>query len=168
VLTVSLLDRRVHDRKSFHCGIEPLDHYFHTQAAQDMAKRAAVCYVLEDEDMPGIVCGFYTLSNLSVELSEIPVAKRDSFPRYPQVPAILLGRLAVDQQRQGTGIGEHLLIDALQRALESSKVTGAAVIVVDAKNKSGRGFYLQFGFKPFTGIRNRLFITMATVAMMAL
>jgi hypothetical protein len=90
VWTVSLLDRRVHDRKSFHCGIEPLDHYFGTQAAQDMAKRAAVCYVLEDEDMPGFVCGFYTLSNLSVELSEIPVAKRDAFPRYPQVPAILL------------------------------------------------------------------------------
>ena len=83
--TVSLLDRRVHDRKSFHCGNEPLDQYFRRQAAQDMAKRAAVCYVIEDEDMPGFVCGFYTLSNLSVELSEIPVAKRDSFPRYPKV-----------------------------------------------------------------------------------
>ena len=102
---VALLDRRVHDRKSFHCGIEPLDHYFRTQAAQDMAKRAAVCYVLEDEDAPGFVCGFYTLSNLSVEISDIPAVKRDSFPRYPQVPAVLLGRLAVAKRFQGAGIG---------------------------------------------------------------
>jgi len=133
-----------------------------------MAKRAAVCYVLEDEDTPGLVCGFYTLSNLSVELREILVGKRDSFPRYPQVPAVLLGRLAVDTQFQGTGIGEYLLIDALQRALKSSKVTGAAVIVVDAKNNAGSDFYLLYGFRPFIGVSNRLFITMATVEMMAL
>ena len=132
-----------------------------------MAKRAAVCYVLEDDEKPGSVCGFYTLSNLSVELNEIPVAKRKSFPKYPQVPAILLGRLAVDKKFQGAGIGEHLLIDALQRALASSKVTGAGVIVVDAKNESVCDFYLQYGFKPFIGIANRLFITMATVEKMA-
>lgn len=132
-----------------------------------MAKRAAVCYVLEDEKTPGSVCGFYTLSNLSVELSKIPAAARNAFPRYPQVPAILLGRLAVDKEFQGTGIGEHLLIDALQRALASSRVTGAAVIVVDAKNKAGSDFYLQYGFTPFLSITSRLFIPMATVVKIA-
>jgi GNAT superfamily N-acetyltransferase len=167
VWSVALLDRRVHERKSFHCGIEPLDYYFRTQAAQDMAKRAAVCYVLEDDDSPGSVCGFYTLSNLSVGLSEIPPDQRKTFPKYPQVPAVLLGRLAVDKHFQGAGIGEHLLIDALQRALASSKVTGAAVIVVDAKDKAGSDFYLHYGFKPFIGIANRLFITMATVEKIA-
>ncbi len=132
-----------------------------------MAKRAAVCYVLEDEKTPGSVSGFYTLSNLSVELSDIPAATRNAFPRYPQVPAILLGRLAVDKEFQGTGIGEHLLIDALQRALASSKVTGASIIVVDAKNKTGSDFYRQYGFKPFAGVTNRLFMPMATVAKLA-
>lgn len=165
--SVALLDRGVHDRKSFHCGIEALDHYFRTQAAQDMAKRAAVCYVLEDEEKPGSVCGCYTLSNLSVELGAIPARIRNSFPRYPQIPAVLLGRLAVDKQFQGAGIGEYLLIDALQRALASSRVTGAAVIVVDAKNKAGSDFYLQYGFKPFIGITHRLIIPMATVEKMA-
>ena len=60
-------------------------------------------------------------------------------------------------------IGEFLLIDALQLAHASSAVTGAAVIVVDAKSKAVGDFYLQYGFKPFIAITNRLFIPMATV-----
>jgi GNAT superfamily N-acetyltransferase len=163
VLQSEVLDGRVHDRRGFRCGVAPLDHYFKTQAAQDMAKRVAVCYVLADDETPGAVCGFYTLSNLSIELTEIPPDKSRLFPRYPELPAILLGRLAVDQVFRGRGFGELLLIDSLQRALASSKVTGAAVVVVDAKSVAGSNFYQRYGFKPFVGVADRLFILMETL-----
>jgi GNAT superfamily N-acetyltransferase len=163
VLQIEVLDGRVHDRRGFRCGVAPLDHYFKTQAAQDMAKRVAVCYVLADDETPGAVCGFYTLSNLSIELTEIPPDKSRLFPRYPELPAILLGRLAIDQAFRGRGFGELLLIDSLQRALASSKVTGAAVVVVDAKSVAGSNFYQRYGFKPFVGVADRLFILMETL-----
>lgn len=163
MLQIEVLDGRVHDRRGFRCGVAPLDHYFKTQAAQDMAKRVAVCYVLADDETPGAVCGFYTLSNLSIELTEIPPDKSRLFPRYPELPAILLGRLAVDQAFRGRGFGELLLIDSLQRALASSKVTGAAVVVVDAKSVAGSNFYQRYGFKPFVGVADRLFILMETL-----
>jgi GNAT superfamily N-acetyltransferase len=163
VLQIEVLDGRVHDRRGFRCGVAPLDHYFKTQAAQDMAKRVAVCYVLADDETPGAVCGFYTLSNLSIELTEIPPDKSRLFPRYPELPAILLGRLAVDQAFRGRGFGELLLIDSLQRALASSKVTGAAVVVVDAKSVAGSNFYQRYGFKSFVGVADRLFILMETL-----
>jgi len=142
VLQIEVLDGRVHDRRSFQCGVAPLDHYFKTQAAQDMAKRVAV------------------------ELTEIPSDKSRLFPRYPELPAILLGRLAVDQTFRGRGFGELLLIDSLKRALASSKVTGAAVVVVDAKGEAGSNFYQRYGFKRFVGVVDRLFIPMETLEKM--
>ncbi len=166
MLQIGVLDGRVHDRRSFQCGVAPLDHYFKTQAAQDMAKRVAVCYVLADDEKARTVCGFYTLSNLSIELTEIPPDKSRLFPRYPELPAILLGRLAVDQAFRGRGFGECLLIDSLKRALASSKVTGAAVVVVDAKSEAGRKFYQRYGFRRFVGVADRLFIPMETLEKM--
>jgi ribosomal protein S18 acetylase RimI-like enzyme len=159
VLQIEVLDGRVHDRRSFQCGVAPLDHYFKTQAAQDMAKRVAVCYVLADDETAGAVCGFYTLSNMSIELTEIPPDKSRLFPSYPELPAILLGRLAVDQAFRGRGFGELLLI-------ASSKVTGAAVVVVDAKGEAGSNFYQRYGFKRFVGVADRLFIPMETLEKM--
>lgn len=128
-----------------------------------MAKHVAVCYVLVDEEKPEDVAGFDTLSNLSVELDSIPSQKTKLFPKYPQVPAILIGRLAVGRQFQGGGRGEFLLVDALMRALASSTVTGAAVVIVDAKSQAGCDFYRRYGFESFTGITDRLFIPMATL-----
>jgi len=102
----------------------------------------------------------------SVWRLEIPSDKSRLFPRYPELPAILLGRLAVDQTFRGRGFGELLLIDSLKRALASSKVTGAAVVVVDAKGEAGSNFYQRYGFKRFVGVVDRLFIPMETLEKM--
>ena len=58
------------------------------------------------------------------------VAKK--LPRYPLIPATLLDRLAVDSRYQGQGIGEILLMDALNRALMQSAKIASAAAVVDA------------------------------------
>ena len=160
----ALLDKTTHNRESFSCGKSELDTYLHQQAAQDVSKHATVCYILADEDDPSRVIGYYTLSNFSIQLSNIPAELSKQIPKYPEVPATLLGRLAVDTEYRGKGLGEFLLLDALRRALEYSETTsGSVAVVVDAKDEEARGFYLKYGFIQLTSDPNRILILMGTV-----
>ena len=123
-----------HDRNSFVSGVEPLDRYFRSQAGQDARKNMAAPFVLVLPD--GAVGGYYTLSSTAVKLTELPVDITRRLPRYPLVPATLLGRLAVDQRFQGRGYGRFLLADALLRAARSEIASFA--VIVDAKDDAAR------------------------------
>ena len=148
-----------HDRSSFSCGVEPLDRYFRTQAGQDARKNMAAPFVLVLPD--GAVGGYYTLSSTAVKLTELPADTMRRLPRYPLVPATLLGRLAVDQRYQGRGYGRFLLADALLRAVRSEIASFA--IVVDAKNEAARRFYERENFLPFLDQPMKLFRPMADI-----
>jgi GNAT superfamily N-acetyltransferase len=147
----------VHDRSQFESGVEPLDRYFRTQAGQDARKNMAAPFVLLVPD--GIVVGYYTLSSTSVQLGELPDLIVRKLPRYPLVPATLLGRLAVDRRQQGKGYGRYLLGDALYRAA-TSEIASFAVIV-DAKDEGARRFYERESFLPFPDQPMKLFRPMA-------
>jgi predicted GNAT family N-acyltransferase len=84
-------------------------------------------------------------------------------PKYPLVPATLLGRLAVDVRLRGKGAGEHLLMDALRRALEASREVASVAVVVDAKDDSAVSFYRRYGFIGFADQPRRLFLPMAVI-----
>lgn len=86
-----------HDRSVFESGAEPLDRYLRTQASQDARKNVAAPFVLLLAD--GTIAGYYTLSSTSVQLAELPAQTVRKLPRYPLVPATLLGRLAVDRRQ---------------------------------------------------------------------
>ena len=77
-----------------------------------------------------------------------------------------LGRLAVGFKYRGKGLGERLLIDALKRSLEASRVVGSAAVIVDAKDSSGVRFYERYGFKLLPKQGLRLFIAMNTISML--
>ena len=152
-----------HDRRSFHCGVEPLDRYFHVQAGQDQRKHVAVCFVLPDPARSR-TAGYYTLSAFSVVGDALPDALQKKLPKYGQIPCTLLGRLAVDRDYRGLGVGTHLLIDALQRALLHSVEVASWAVVVDAKDDAAQQFYSRYGFIPLAKAPRRLFLPMATVA----
>src|SRR6266542_2950755 len=99
-----------HDRAVFACGVEALDRYFRVQAGQDSRNRITSCFVLVSGD--GSVAGYYTLSATGVALADLPPELAKKLPRYPVVPATLMGRLTVDQRQRGQGLGEFLLFDA--------------------------------------------------------
>jgi len=101
-----------HNRAVFSCGIESLDVYFQRQAGQDARKRVAAPFVLLDKSS-GMVAGYYTLSQTGINMVELPTEITKKLPKYPVVPATLLGRLAVHKNYQGKGLGEILLMDAL-------------------------------------------------------
>ncbi len=146
-----------HERSSFESGEEPLDRYFRVQAGQDAKKNIAAPFVLSFPD--GVVVGYYTLSATAVRLTDLPEKITKKIPRYPLVPATLLGRLAVAKQYQGKGYGRFLLADALFRCVQNEIASFA--VIVDAKNDAARQFYERESFLPFQDIPMRLFRPMA-------
>ena len=153
---------RQHDRSGFSCGSEPLDHYLRAQAGQDARKRVAAPFVL-CEGEGNTVLGFYTLSAISVDIGEWPETVAKKLPRYPVVPATLLGRLAIDRRFQGQGAGEHLFMDALRRSLQASRQVASLAVIVDAKDERAVAFYRRYEFIPFADQPARLFLPMSVI-----
>lgn len=149
-----------HDRTAFESGVEPLDRYLKTQAGQDIRKRVASCFVLTD-DRPAPLA-FYTLAATSIALTDLPLSLTKKLPRYPSVPATLMGRLAVDRRFRGRRYGELMLMDAFGRALRSEIATYA--FVVDAKDDAAARFYTTYQFLPLSGATRRYFLPMAEIA----
>ncbi|MGA2169347.1 MAG: GNAT family N-acetyltransferase [Terracidiphilus sp.] len=137
-----------HDRAAFCCGVESLDTYLKTQASQDMRRKANAVFVLVPQDSPGRIAGYFTLCAYGLSPGAIPEAARKHIPRYPQVSATLLGRLAVSADLQGHGLGAILLAQALHKAYENAAVVGSSMVVVDAIDERAARFYRAHGFIP--------------------
>ncbi len=139
-----------HDREAFLCGVESLDNYLKTQASQDMRRKANAVFVLVAADAPERIAGYFTLCACGLAPGAIPEEARKHLPRYPQVSATLLGRLAVRMDLQGRGLGSVLLAEALQKAYENAAVVGSSMVVVgvmvDATDERAADFYRAHGF----------------------
>jgi predicted N-acetyltransferase YhbS len=155
------LDHRRHDRASFSCGKSELDRYLRERATQDARRKFAAPFVAVAE--AATVAGYYTLSALSVVMSDLPGEVAKKLPRYPEVPVTLVGRLAVDTRHKGRGLGEHLLLDSLSRSLATSAQVASFAVVVDAIDDEACAFYRHFEFLPFPDQARRLFLPMKAI-----
>jgi len=149
-----------HDRSAFSCGVPVLDRYLREQAGQDARRRVAAPFVASTDGMN--VLGFYTLSATSIQLAEIPVALVKKLPRYPRLPATLLGRLATDLSARGVGLGRLLLVDAIARAVRSEIASFA--LMLDAKDETAASFYERESFIRLPGTPIRLLRRMDDLA----
>ncbi|TDA45941.1 GNAT family N-acetyltransferase [Burkholderia pyrrocinia] len=156
-LVVAVLEA-AHDRSEFACGTPALDRYLREQVTQDVRRRVAACFVMLDGNS---VAGYYTLAAASVALADLPHDVARKLPRYPAVPAVRMGRLAVDRRYRGRGLGAALLVNALQRAAKSE--IPAVALTVDAKDEAAAAFYRHFGFLPLAHDPMALFLPLATV-----
>jgi GNAT superfamily N-acetyltransferase len=150
-----------HHRASFACGVPALDRHFANQVTQDIRRRIAACTVAV-ERASATVIGYATLAASSVPLSDLadPLAKK--LPRYPLIPAVRVGRLAVAMGWHGKGIGSGLLVDAITRAIRADII--AYAIVVDAKDEKAAAFYQHHGFVPFQSVASSLYLPLAEAA----
>lgn len=151
-----------HKKSEFSCGKEMLDNYIQTQANQDIKKKLSACFVIRDTET-NLIKGYYTLSNNSILSELIPDQIRKKFPKtYKSIPTTLLGRLAIDTKYQGKGIGKLLLIDALNRSYEISKIIGSFAVIVDPIDEDAEKFYEKYGFikLPDSG---KMFLPMNTI-----
>ena len=148
-----------HDRAAFNSDSEPLNRYLREQVTQDIRRRVATCFVaLTDEPR---IAGYYTLASASLLLADLPASAGKKLPRYPTVPAVRMGRLAVDQAFKGQGLGGALLADALDRVTRSE--IAAFALMVDAKDDTAAAFYRHHGFIALPDSPHTLFLPLATV-----
>ncbi len=148
------------DRTAFSSGSAPLDRYFQQQVTQEIRRRVTACFVALTSDQ--IIAGYYTIAATSVPLVGLPPSTAKKLPRYPLVPAVRMGRLAVDEKFKGQGLGAALLADALSRSLMSD--IAAYAMLVDAKDDKAADFYLHHGFIPLPDSPLSLFLPLATVS----
>lgn len=146
-----------HDLSQFDCGKIPLNDWLRRHALKNEG-RASRCFVTCSGKT---VVGFYCLSAGSVEHADVPAALRRNMP--PLVPVLVLGRMAVDKQYQGHGIGAGLLKNAMARAVGAAKDIGAAALLVHAIDREAVPFYVQYGFQVFPEGSQTLYLPMRTI-----
>jgi GNAT superfamily N-acetyltransferase len=147
-----------HDRKAFSCGVAPLDRYLREHATQDIRRRISNCFVALDA--AGAIAGYYTLAATGLPLDALPADQAARLPRYKLLPAVLVGRLAVDQRFRGRRLGSALVIDAVRRTAGADPA--AYAVVVDAKDDAAVAFYQHLGFQRFANRPLSLFLPIST------
>jgi GNAT superfamily N-acetyltransferase len=160
-LVIEPLNRH-HDRAAFNSGNESLDRYLQRQSSQDIKRRVSRVFICRARQDKTRVWGYYTLSTLAIDLSELPEKVAKKLPRHP-IPAALIGRLAVDISEQGKGIGKLLLSDAIKRTLAVSGEIAIYAVVVDAINKEAESFYMQYGFAHLASKGKRLYLPLKSL-----
>ena len=143
-----------HDRSGFASGEDALDRYFQAQVTQDIRRRVANVKTETQR-----IAGYYTLASASIPTSELPAAEARRLPRYPTIPAVRIGRLAVDRRFHGRGLGTSLLADAAMKSL--SVAPAAFALLIDAKNEQAAAFYRHHGFQEFPSLPGTLFLPLA-------
>ena len=151
-----------HNRTNFSCGRDELDRYLQTQASQDIKKNMSVTYVLSEKGSD-VVFGYYSISTIGIFPGDLPDSLIKRLPKYPVLPGVLLGRLAVDEKYKGRGLGGLLLIDALKRTLAVGKQVGIVAIVVHAKEDKAISFYKHYGFLALSENNFKLFLPLKTI-----
>jgi GNAT superfamily N-acetyltransferase len=152
-----------HDRNSFSCGVPELDDYLWRQAGQDAKRKIAAPFVMVDPQRS--ILGYYTLSAYGVRIMELPAELSRKLPRYPLIPATLLGRLAISHAHRGQGLGALLLMDALHRSWTNSAQVASVGVVAEAIDEPARQFDLHHEFVSLPEQPRKLFISMKSIRM---
>lgn len=139
-------------------GEESLDRYLASRALTNHLADLARCYVCIDADTDAVL-GYYTLSAVAVEHADLPGKVRRNAPN--PVPAVLMGRLAVDASAQGIGLGRFLVRDAILSTLAAADRVGVRMLLVHAIDDRAAGFYEKLGFKRSPTDPLHLFVLLA-------
>jgi GNAT superfamily N-acetyltransferase len=153
-----------HDRTQFDCGVSSLNTYLQRQASQDQSRKVASVFVSCVQSARQ-VRGYYSLSSATISIDELSERQQKRLPHYPRVPATLIGRLAVDKQARGQGLGSLLLLDALARAHRASETVASYAVTVDVLEvqPDPLKFYEQYGFTRVRSHPRQLYLPMATI-----
>ena len=146
-----------HKRENFDCGERSLNEFLQKYARQNSEKGFGRTFVAV---LPGEteVLGYYTLSTGSVSFEIVP----EKLPRYP-IPTVHLGRLATDLKMRGQGLGELLLIDALERTVLVAEELGIYAVELYALTDNAKRFYLKYGFIELQDDEKHLYLPIETL-----
>jgi len=140
----ALLDRTRHDRSRFDCGEPVLDEWLRRYAGQSRRRDTAATWVIADADAVVMADASLSMTGIDRSAAPGPVAKSSPDP----VPALLVGRLAVDRSVAGLGVGTALVAHVLATAVELNRSAACRAVVVTALNPAARQWWQRFGFEP--------------------
>ena len=147
----------IHLVTEFDCGVESLNEWLDKRAWKNQVLDVSRTFVITNGE---VVIGYYCLSSAAIDRIELPKAKQRNMP--DPIPAILIGRLAVDLRYQGQKIGLSLLQDAICRIITASQSIGIAYILVHALDDAAKRFYELNGFVAIPEQPLTLFLSVAT------
>jgi GNAT superfamily N-acetyltransferase len=130
-----------HELGEFSSGEASLDDWLKKRARANHAGGASRVFVTCEGNR---VAGYYSLSSSSVVHEIVPGRFRRNMP--DPIPVVLLGRLAIDKEWQGQGIGRSLFRDAAIRVSQAAEAIGVRGIVVHAISDEARKFWKAIGF----------------------
>jgi GNAT superfamily N-acetyltransferase len=135
--------RAEHSIVSFDSGEPSLDEWLKKRALENSQWGASKTYVVCPYQS-SVVIGYYSLSMGQILNQDVPGSMRRNMPSY--IPAVILGRFAIDQKWQGKGLGQGLLKDAILRCLKAAHIISARLLIVHAISKDAEEFYIHHGF----------------------
>jgi len=151
-----------YQRDKFDCGYPVLNDYLKKYARQNHNKGIAKTFVAIPASGGLKVDGYYTVNSSIIEYESLPNSYQSKMPAYP-IPAVLIGKLAVDNTVKGQGLGRELLVNALIRAVHAAQEIGIFAVRVDAIDLQAKEFYLKYEFIPFQDKELSLFLPMETI-----
>lgn len=150
-----------HELEAFTSGVAPLDEWLKRRARRNEAACASRTFV----SCTGLrVVGYYSLSAASVLRDAATSQVRRNMPE--PVPAVLIGRLAVDEAWRGHGLGADLLRDAVLRIVTAAATVGVRAILVHAISEEAKAFYERHGFSSSPAEPMMLMITIEEAQLM--
>ena len=139
------LDPRRHNREQFDSGTPALDEWLRRYAGQNRRRDTAATWVIADVD--DVVVAYASVAMTGIDRSAAPAVVAKGAP--DPIPALLLGRLAVDRRHANLGIGTALAAYVLATAVELNEKAACRAVVVTALNASARTWWERLGFHPF-------------------
>lgn len=153
----------LHQTRQFCCGKPALDGFLKRYALENQQNDLGRTFVATEPEQ-WVVAGYYTLSSSKVAREKFPPAEKEALKVKYEIPAVLLGRLAVDAKWQGKGLGKFLLLDALRRAVRlASSEIGARAVEVDAIDDEAKTFYEHLGFVSLLDEKRHLYLPMSVI-----
>jgi GNAT superfamily N-acetyltransferase len=155
----ALLDARRHDREQFNSGEPVLDQWLRRYAGQNRRRETAATWVIADDN--DVVVGYASVAMTGIDRSAAPEVLAKGSP--DPVPALLLGRLAVDDQYSRLGIGTTLVAHVLATAVDLNEKAACRAVVVTARTDKARAWWERLGFHPFDPDRLDLYLLTADI-----
>ena len=171
-IVIEAFDTGRHDRTGFSCGTDRLDNFLRFTARKQQKDDFTRVFVAVEEGSPKVL-GYYAVNAHAVATGDLGADRPRRAPNTGSIPALYLSMIAVDQSRQGKGLGSDLAVDALRRALRVAGEVGLKLVVLDVIEDGGAdvfarrmGFYKQLGFRSLEDRSERMFIAIDTIRAM--
>mgnify|MGYP000958095663 CR=1 FL=1 len=153
-ITVELLKEN-HPIKPFDCEDDDLNDFLFNKALLYQKELLATTFVVESEER---TLGYYSVLNDSLQLKEEDFPSKSKYKKFlshliphpkrhlKSVPAVKIGRLAIDKSFKGRGIGRVIMNTIIDDCVELNDRHACRLITVDAY-KQAIPFYQRMGFE---------------------